>query len=495
MVRRNRIPAAVAVPLVAGVILLSPGAAHAHSFVEPYTLPVPFWLYLYACAATLVITFAAIGYFAGAPAARRAPRRLALHAPGRAGGMAVRWALGLLRAGAVGCLLLTVAAGLFGTPSPLANIGMTLFWIAFLLAFAYLTALIGNIYQLVNPWHVIVCAAQACGIDFARPRVAYPAWLGYYPAFLFYVALIWIELFWLPKPATLSLVLIAYSLATLAGARIFGKALWFERGEVFAVFFRLIGTLAPVAYESRPGTDAWQARLRLPFAGTLEDRPQHISLVLFVLFMLSSTTYDGVHDTVLWVGLFWKNLLALLQPLWGADMAKAQASLAPWYALYQRAGLVLAPLLYFAVYMLVMGATRAVARTAIPLRALALHFAFSVIPIAFVYNVTHYYTLILTQLPLLPYIASDPFGFGWNLFGIAPDFAGPAPLDMAVIWHTEVALILAGHVVSVCLAHVVARRLFPSRRQALISQLPMLLLMIAYTIMGLWVLSLPLALH
>jgi hypothetical protein len=489
--KRAAMPAA----LLAGLVLLRPGAVHAHSFVEPYTLPVPFWLYLYACAATLVLTFAAIGYFARAPVARRAPRGLVLHARGCTGALITRWALGLLRAGAVGCLLLTVVAGLLGTPSPLANISMTLFWIGFLLAFAYLTALIGNVYELVNPWQVIVSAAAACGIDFTRSRVAYPAWLGYYPAFLFYVALIWIELFWLPKPATLSLVLIAYSLATLAGAWIFGKALWFERGEVFGVFFRLIGTLAPVAYEPCPGTDSWQARLRLPFAGTLEERPQHLSLVFFVLFMLSSTTYDGVHDTVLWVGLFWKTLLALLQPLWGADMARAQASLAPWYTLYQRAGLVLAPLLYFAVYMLVMAATRAVARTAIPLRELALQFAFSIIPIAFVYNVTHYYTLILTQLPLLPYIASDPFGFGWNLFGIAPDFAGPAPLDMAIIWHTEVALILAGHVASVCLAHVIALRLFPSRRQALISQLPMLLLMMAYTILGLWVLSLPLALH
>ncbi len=487
--------AAVPAALLAGLGLLLPGAAQAHSFVEPYTLPVPFWLYLYACAATLVVTFAAIGYFASAPTARRAPRGVDLHAPGRVGAVAARWALRLLRAGAMGCLLLTMVAGLIGTPSPLANISMTLFWIGFLLAFAYLTAFVGNLYQLVNPWKVAIAGAQACGLDFARPRIAYPARLGFYPAFLFYVVLIWIELFWLPKPATLSLVLIAYSLCTLAGAWLFGKAVWFEHGEVFGVFFRLVGTLAPVAYAPRPGERSCRPRLRLPFSGMLEERPEHLSLVLFVLFMLSSTTYDGVHDTVFWVGLFWKNLLALLQPFWGADMGKAQAMLATWYTLYQRAGLVLSPLLYFAVYMLVMAATRAIARTAIPLRELALQFAFAIIPIAFVYNVTHYFTLILTQLPLLPYIASDPFGFGWNLFGIAPDFTGPAPLDMATIWHTEVALILAGHVVSVCLAHVIALRLFPSRRQAVISQLPMLFLMMAYTIMGLWVLSLPLALH
>ena len=66
---------------------------------------------------------------------------------------------------------------------------------------------------------------------------------------------------------------------------------------------------------------------------------------------------------------------------------------------------------------------------------------------------------------------------------------------MGVIWHTEVALILLGHMISVCLAHAIALRVFPSRRQSVISQVPMLCLMMAYTVIGLWVLSLPLTLH
>jgi hypothetical protein len=65
---------------------------------------------------------------------------------------------------------------------------------------------------------------------------------------------------------------------------------------------------------------------------------------------------------------------------------------------------------------------------------------------------------------------------------------------MAFVWHTEVALILIGHVISVYLAHRVALRLFSSRREAMVSQLPMLMLMVAYTVLGLWVISLPFAL-
>lgn len=64
----------------------------------------------------------------------------------------------------------------------------------------------------------------------------------------------------------------------------------------------------------------------------------------------------------------------------------------------------------------------------------------------------------------------------------------------AVVWHAEVALILIGHLVSVYLAHRVALCLFPTRREAMVSQIPMLLLMVTYTIIGLWVISLPFAL-
>ncbi len=66
----------------------------------------------------------------------------------------------------------------------------------------------------------------------------------------------------------------------------------------------------------------------------------------------------------------------------------------------------------------------------------------------------------------------------------------PPRLNMAIILHTEVALTLVGHVISVYLAHRVALRLLPTRRKAMVSQLPMLALMVAYTVVGLWVISL-----
>jgi nitrate reductase gamma subunit len=115
------------------------------------------------------------------------------------------------------------------------------------------------------------------------------------------------------------------------------------------------------------------------------------------------------------------------------------------------------------------------------------------VPIAFVYNVTHYFTLLVTQGTQIVRIASDPFGWHWHLFGSAMRSTDPLILDAGTVWHTQVALILIGHILGVYLSHLEALRVFRGTRRAVVSQLPMLFLMIVFTTVGLWILSLPIA--
>jgi hypothetical protein len=272
------------------------------------------------------------------------------------------------------------------------------------------------------------------------------------------------------------------------------RAARFRCGDLFAVFLRVVGMLAPVAYRPTLDGNSYSVSYRPPFVGTLEERAESMSMVLFVLFMLASTTYDGMHQTIFWMGLYYNHLLSMLHPLWGTDLLAAQVVLEKWYTVYQRAGLVLFPFFYLAIYLGVLGLVKITTRTSISVRTLALEFAFSIVPIAFVYNVAHYLTLILVRIPTLPFYLTDPFGLDWNPFGFAFPGGEPPVLDMAIVWHAEVALILAGHLVSAYLAHRIALRLFPSRREAVLSQLPILLLMVMYTVIGLWVISLPFAL-
>jgi hypothetical protein len=81
----------------------------------------------------------------------------------------------------------------------------------------------------------------------------------------------------------------------------------------------------------------------------------------------------------------------------------------------------------------------------------------------------------------------------WNLFGTANALSDPVILDASIVWHTQVALVLIGHIAGVYVAHVEALRSFAQTRRAIISQLPMLLMMVLFTVAGLWVLSLPIA--
>ena len=450
--------------------------------VTPYDLPIPFSVYVLACAATLVLTFAVLGFVAVDPAAsgQRVGARLELGSALPAAGRIV----------AVTLLGLTVLAGLLGSPSPIANIGPTLFWVGLMLALTAATALAGDIFRVVNPWRAL-CDWFGIG---GHPRLSYPRALSVWPAFVFYLGLEWLELLAPPRPSLLSVALILYTGLTLCGAALFGRAVWFERAEFFGVFFRTVGTMAPVAYVHECGR-GWRATRRAPFTGALEDVPPDLSRVLFVLFMLAATTYDGVWQTSFWAGLYWGNLMRWLGPLWGDDMARAQAILGPGYVVYQRGGLIAAPFVYLAVYMAVMAAIRLVAGKEYPTRMLARRFIFSLVPIAVAYMLAHNWTFILTVIPVVPFLVSDPLGLGWNLLGLPLMTAEPGSLQMGEVWHVEVALILAGHVASVYIAHLVALRVFATRRQAWLSEVPLLILMMCYTFIGLAVLSLPLALH
>ena len=153
----------------------------------------------------------------------------------------------------------------------------------------------------------------------------------------------------------------------------------------------------------------------------------------------------------------------------------------------------LSPLIYLAVFAGFVRIVKALTGATQTSRELVLRFAMALVPIAFVYHLTHYYTVFLMQAGQIVKLASDPFGFGWNLFGTARWTIAPVMLDVGSIWITQVVMILAGHIVSVYLAHIEALRIFGSAHRAALSQQPMLVLMMAFTNLGLWILSLPLA--
>lgn len=477
--------------LVFCLALSFPGIATAHSFNTPYDLPVPFWMYAYGCVATLVVTFAVLGYFyrtskfeqpAGGPALGQS------RIIGRIGARGVT----TLRAGAGALLILAIIAGLGGGGNSQQNIAMPLFWVIFLLGTAYVTALFGNFYPIINPWRLVIDGLERLGIDCSRNRVELPAVFAGWFALLTYAALVWIELFAGPAPANVTLILVAHSLLTISGTFLFGKRAWFSQYDIFERLFRLTGKIAPLAYlDVAEDARRWGIRLRQPLSGAEQGHPTNIGGVLFILFMLSSTTYDGLHETIWWARAFWTNALVVFQPLWGGDLVQAQDMLMGWYRLYQWGGLIIFPFFYLAIYVASLGLAKVMAASEVPLKQLIRQFALSILPIAIAYNFTHYFAMFAAEMENLPCVLSDPLDMGWRLLSTA-NCPVPSSIPMVFVWHLQVAVLLLGHVAGVYLSHAQARRIFPAGHRVMLSQIPMLATMVFYTVFGLWILTLPL---
>ncbi|CAN5171279.1 hypothetical protein BH24PSE2_BH24PSE2_19350 [soil metagenome] len=504
---------------------LAPAAA-AHGFAQRYDLPVPLPLYLAGAAAAVALSFVVMVVFIrGRHAVERYPRfDLLSIAPGR--GLA-RLAP-LLRLIGVAGLALVIAAGLIGDPNPFRNLAPTLVWVIWWVGLAYVSGLAADLWSLVNPWTTVYetlgrLARRVRPAASPLPHFRYPRRFGHWPAVLLFAGFVWAELVWPSSdtPASLACAAAGYSLVTWAGMLAFGKHTWLRHGEAFTVAFGLLARFAPTEYRNadrdvcaqcgaafcgpaardcincaqcfeRSGTAARELNLR-PFAvGLLVDRPVPFSLMVFTVVMLSSVTFDGLLATPLWSDVAkamlysetLRPLLLVFQDITGdAVSAVATIALLVFLALFQLVWLVFGVLIWLF--------TPAAARAGVTPRQVACLFVFSLVPIALAYHLAHYlsYLLIVGQY-MIP-LASDPFGLGWDLFGTRHYLVNIGIVNARFVWIASVIAIVAGHVVAVFLAHVMALRVFRNDRAALLSQIPMLAAMLAYTMLSLWILAQP----
>jgi len=468
--------------LIALLVLALPLDAAAHGFGRLYNLPVPFWLYGWGAASALLLSFLLAGLFAASPTGTTHTASRDISHLGWV--RVLRHALPALKALSVALLLLCITTALTGNRDPYRNFSMTFFWVVFLLGCTYLTALLGNFYAALNPWRVMTAALGR----FAGGRFQYPAAWGDWPALGLYLGFIWFELFGTGRPLPLGQMLLAYTALNFAGVWLIGRRAWFAHCEFFSVFLRLVGLLSPLDYRPATGTLHWHA----PLSGLVQQRPETISAVVFALAMLSTTAFDGLRATQWWVSLFWSDPSGLVTALAGAHPVHAYAALRPWYIGWETFWLLISPGLYLAAYLACLALAKALTGSQHSLRALAQDFGYSLLPIALVYHATHYATLLLTQGLKIISLASDPFGWGWDLLGTATLLRAPILPGMGSVWHTQVGLILLGHILGVVIAHRIALRVFPTRRTALLSQLPMLVFMMGLTVAGLWIIAQPL---
>jgi hypothetical protein len=456
--------------------------AGAHGFGQRYDLPLPLSLYLTGTAAAVVVSFVIVGLFV-----REAPPAQArAHADLRAARLG-NW-LGhpapaaALKLAALALFVVTVSAGLIGNPDPYRNIAPTMVWIIFWVGFAYVSAFIGNLWPLINPWRTLFQAGEwlsrriaGRGLSLDQP---YPPALGVWPAFVLLLGFSWIELVYPAPavPANIAAFALCYSVLTFAGMIAFGET-WLRHGEVFTLVFGILARFAPM---QQTGPYArWT--LRAPGAGLIDAESVSASMMALVLLVLSSVLYDGALGTPEWSAV--ENALAAYLPGWG-DAA---------FLLIRTLGLVAFWLVFFGAYVAVSFAMGLAVEGQLQGAEIARGFALTLVPIAIGYHVAHYLTYLLVQGQYIIPLLSDPFGRGWNLFGTAGYRVDIGMIGARFAWYAAISAILLGHIAAVCLAHVKALRLLPSRGAALRSQVPLTALMVVYTFVSLSILAEPIA--
>jgi hypothetical protein len=483
----------------AGLWLAAPSETAAHALGQTFQLPVPLWLYLTAAGVAVGASFV-VALVVVRPAGAVASYPTRPLPPGSARSASVLfgvlglawWAWAVWTAFAVGDI----------TPVP-----AILFWVLLWVGVPIAAVLLGNPWPSLSPFRTLFGLLEAGGRRLGLERLdlglTYPRWLARWPAVVLLYGAIWAELV-LPSRTDASRVgtiLLGYTLLTLAGMALFGRIAWLRNAELFEVLLGWFGRIGPLGRRSRTdelcdgcgeacsprscvdcpecaaAADAGERRpeLRPWFSGLTDVRYAGWSDAAFIVLALAGVTFDGLLETTLW-----GNALDVLFPPLNGLLGPAAASVAAGSI-----GLLGLWLLFLAAFWLAVLVSRRLAAAGAGASAggtgasIGLH-AVTLLPIAGGYLIAHYLTEVIQGVQWLPELLGDPFS------PVEPNLNW---IPIQLVWYLSVAAIVIGHVAAIMLSQRLVLRDAPGR--PILAGLPLVLLMIGYTVLSLWIIAQP----
>ncbi len=472
MIRRLRI-AALGAALASAAVAVVPDAASAHGLVGRQDLPIPRWLFAWGAAVVLVISFVALAVLWPKPRLEDAAEHRVLRVPAF-----LEPICGVIGVAAFAGM---VYAGFAGTQAATANVEPTVIYVLFWVGLPFLSAVFGDLFAPFNPWRatarfVAWVAGRVSGGRLPAP-MAYPAWLGRWPATVGILAFAWVELVYVSRddPSILATLALLYAATQLIGMSVYGIATWTHRADAFAVYFNLFSKLAPLHWRDRT------LYRRLPLAGAphLDVMPGTVALLCT---MIGTTSFDGFSQGQLWTG---TNAIApTLQQRFINLGFSQETALEITFTI----GLLFMVCFVGGIYRLGVAGMGSIGGRHQP-GELAQKFVHSLIPIALAYVVAHYFSLLAYQGQAMASLISDPLGDGSDIFGSAASTIDYGVISATGIWYVQVAALVLGHAAGLTLAHDRALTVYRRVRDATRSQYWMLAVMVGFTSLGLWLLS------
>jgi hypothetical protein len=443
----------------------------AHGIVGRADLPIPTELFGVAAAAALVASFVAL-------AAGWSQPRLA-HVRERAVVALPRIVDVVLGAVGVFAFVVTAWAGLAGTDVQADNLAPTMVFVAFWVGVPFLSLLVGDVWRLLSPWRAIGRTVgwvmrRVAGDAMPEP-LPYPERLGQWPAVAGFVGFAICELCWATakEPGPLAIIMLAYFAVQLVGMSLYGVEAWTRRADAFGVWFSLVARLSPFGRR-----EDGRLVVRPPVVGAASLTAVSGTAALLVT-AIGTTGFDGAKE-----GPLFNDIAGTLQDA-GTGLGLSKG-LALEFAFV--IGLAMALALIGLVWT---GGMEGMPRTKLGLdrRGLSRRFAHTLLPIAVGYLVAHYFSLLAYNGQDLWRLASDPLGNGHDYLGGAQRSIDYGVVSATGIWYVQVLALVIGHIAALVLAHDRALLVYGSPRAATRSQLVMLVLMVCFTLLGLWLLS------
>ncbi|MFB6078374.1 MAG: hypothetical protein ABEJ80_05300 [Halarchaeum sp.] len=444
-------------------LLAAAGTASAHQiqssrFAAPLPLP-----YLYAGAVvTVLVTAAASARLVSDPRPRERTRTLL----GRRGTRALVAAAQSL---AVAGFVLLLYRGFVGRQVRASNVAPLVTWALAFDGLALVAALVGSPWLALAPWNAAydwLCRLEGRTLALRSRAAALGAW----PALAGFLLLVGVleNLSVLPEsPAKTATLLAAYALWMLAGLLVVGPS-WRARADPIGVFLSLVARVAPAFVHRDDGR--LRVTLRAPWAAL--SRPvSSLGRVAFVVAAVYTISFDGFTSTPPFRALLFWTRDAIGVPYAAVGILLYLAGFAGFLAAFALAAALVDRL----------GGGR-------DARAAARRVAPSVLPIAVAYEFAHYGAYVVTS-------AARTLELALGGLGVAVSLAPLAGLSVPTYWGFEVVVIVAGHVVAVVAAHYATLARYDDRTRAWRAHAPLVALMVAYTVLSLWIVSQPVVMN
>jgi hypothetical protein len=434
----------------------------AHGVGSRGDLPLPFTALVIAAVAALVISFVAISTLWREPRLRDTDGVLL---PGPvAAVLDSHWLRVVARVLAGIVTVWTLAALVLGPDSarnPVPHVVYVWLWVGL----AFSSMLLGPVWRVVNPLR----ALHAGLLRLARVSpdlAALPYRWGLWPAALGLGTFTWVELVAEDNTSLgfLRFLVAGFFAVSLLGSAVFGRT-WFDHADPFEAWSRLLGLLAPLG---RRRDGRWV--LRTPLHGVNGLRGQR-GLVPTVAVMLGGTAYDGFSANLSWATFVQSSPVpsALLRT----------ATLLAFFGL-------VAVTIWLASVVSMRLAREPFARSF----AFVSDIAPSLIPIAGGYLIAHYWSLWVYQGQYAWRLLTDPLGTGADLLGTADLTPSDLLIQPTLVATIQAVSIVVGHLLGVLAAHERAITVL-DRRAAVIGQVPLMVVMVFYTLGGLTILFSP----